>query len=448
MTMATSSTLSRSFPTLKYVVAPFRWVTRTRRWRWTTALVLLAILAAPVVWWATQLLGLPDVGDQLGLEPSRSIAVPEDRDAVVLYRRAEERYWAGPSLRLDLESLDTWSKAPPKLRRLVEENGEALALYREAAERPDESPSPDRSHKGSSMFHWLALLEASRLQEQGDMAGAWGWYRAVLRTIHHESAYASYNERIGLQRQHDRLRGRLERWVADRQTTPALLRRALDEVIACRSLPPPSDSYTLVAECLQAEYPYPAFPLSQVTLKKWNEIFAFPDAYVTPDRMQAIYDLWRFWHREPERSRRVIRLAIANWLAYHRLPPAHRPPADLKVTGPYDFYALGTEATAAARALSPEALDRWLESSPEAKQFLEWWVKNRAFLIKNRGIQDLRAREWGNDRALLVLLASELYRRDHGTDPPSDQSLVGPYLERLPDDGPDGPGRMVGGPVQ
>jgi hypothetical protein len=35
----------------------------------------------------------------------------------------------------------------------------------------------------------------------------------------------------------------------------------------------------------------------------------------------------------------------------------------------------------------------------------------------------------------VVLLASALYRRDHGTDPPSEQALVGPYLKELPDDG-------------
>ena len=38
-------------------------------------------------------------------------------------------------------------------------------------------------------------------------------------------------------------------------------------------------------------------------------------------------------------------------------------------------------------------------------------------------------------RALVVQLASELYRRDHGTMPLWDEALVGPYLKELPDDG-------------
>jgi hypothetical protein len=40
-------------------------------------------------------------------------------------------------------------------------------------------------------------------------------------------------------------------------------------------------------------------------------------------------------------------------------------------------------------------------------------------------------------RELIVLLASELYRRDRGTAPPSEQALVGTFLQSLPDDGSD-----------
>jgi hypothetical protein len=36
---------------------------------------------------------------------------------------------------------------------------------------------------------------------------------------------------------------------------------------------------------------------------------------------------------------------------------------------------------------------------------------------------------------LLVLLASELFRRERGAPPPNDEALVGTYLESMPDDG-------------
>jgi hypothetical protein len=38
-------------------------------------------------------------------------------------------------------------------------------------------------------------------------------------------------------------------------------------------------------------------------------------------------------------------------------------------------------------------------------------------------------------RAVLVLLAEELYHRERGAPPPSEDALVGAYLESLPDDG-------------
>jgi hypothetical protein len=47
-------------------------------------------------------------------------------------------------------------------------------------------------------------------------------------------------------------------------------------------------------------------------------------------------------------------------------------------------------------------------------------------------IRTTELREYG---ALTISLAEELYRRDRGSIPPSEQALVGTYLEQLPDDG-------------
>ena len=40
--------------------------------------------------------------------------------------------------------------------------------------------------------------------------------------------------------------------------------------------------------------------------------------------------------------------------------------------------------------------------------------------------------ERSNHRALLILLGQQLYHRDFGTDPPTPEVLVGPYLKSLP----------------
>jgi hypothetical protein len=120
----------------------------------------------------------------------------------------------------------------------------------------------------------------------------------------------------------------------------------------------------------------------------------------------------------------VIRLAVANWLAYHDLPADRRPAPDPNVSGAFDFYTFGPEAPARARALTPEALDRWLLTANDALELLRAWDPRA-----------LHLRERASHRGLVVLLAGELYRRDHGTFPPTDEALVGPYLKELPDDG-------------
>ena len=38
-------------------------------------------------------------------------------------------------------------------------------------------------------------------------------------------------------------------------------------------------------------------------------------------------------------------------------------------------------------------------------------------------------------RELVIMLATEIYRRERGALPPSDEALVGTYLKSLPDDG-------------
>jgi hypothetical protein len=46
-----------------------------------------------------------------------------------------------------------------------------------------------------------------------------------------------------------------------------------------------------------------------------------------------------------------------------------------------------------------------------------------------------RLRERKAHHDLVMVLAEEIYRRDRGSPPPSEDALVGTYLRSLPDDG-------------
>ncbi len=121
----------------------------------------------------------------------------------------------------------------------------------------------------------------------------------------------------------------------------------------------------------------------------------------------------------------MFRLVTANWLAYRDLPPEERPSPDPNVAS-LDFYAFGPSAPAKARVLSPEALDRWLDTTYDVQEVLK--------IFDGRFV---RIREHADHRALLILLGTQLYRRDHASDPPEPEALVGPYLNRLPAEFPD-----------
>ena len=368
--MLTTASLSRSFPTFRWIVAPFRWIGQSRRRIWCTVSALLAMIAAPPVWWATQLAALPDIGDPFDVAEFRRFTIPDDRNAFIPYREAAsslkpwEPYQKTLGNRVDM--LAPWSKAIPQLRQWAEENREALTIFRKGSERPDAldpvSPfDPTYRQKSPSLrfLHFLSLLEASRREEQGDMAGAGDWYRADLRAAHHLAMHGTTLRRMEAQNWRRSLQDRIAAWAANSRTTPALLRQALEDVVACESLAV-SESYTLKAEYVWIDQTLKA-PKSQageVPSMKFRGILP-PEYQLTPEQLQDIWDAWRFWRREPERSRRVIRLMIANWLAYYEMPPDLRPKPDWSTNSAYALYPFGPDTPANARKLSPQSLDRW-----------------------------------------------------------------------------------------
>jgi hypothetical protein len=422
--------LRRSFPT-PFLIA--RTITKTRRRIWCVILVPLAIVAGPPVWWTIQLVGLPAVGDPFDVAAFEASTVPDDRNAfvfydqaAVLFKRATD-YFKPSTPRINLRA--RWSKAAPEFRQWVEQNHEALAAYRQGSERPEaldhaiESRTRDhRTFQTLWSLHLIVLLEASRLEENGDMAGAWAWYRAMRRTIHHVGMRGDVERRRAIQHWHKDLADRVKGWAADPRTTHALVRKALADELACRALVLSERDSLKAAYCsVRWLLDQPTNPGREVPLARFRRFYN-RNYTLNPEQIQTIWDWWRYWRREPERSRRVIQLLTANWLAYQNLPAERRPKPDPTVAS-FDVYALGPESPAAAQALSPRALDRWFDTAYDAQQVLQ--------MLDTSGVRSV---ERAHDGEILMLLTEELYRRDHGVDPPSPEALVGPYLEKLPDE--------------
>jgi hypothetical protein len=415
---------------------------RSRQFLRLMLIVLIALLFMAGLleaWRGASLIGLPDIGDPFDVAQFRAFRVPPENDAFVLLRQAQQKLTDFPRLPLEVRKLGpmSWSKSAPEVREWVDANREALAMFRAASERPDgialEDPGSDDGDDEMKLGLFvvqLIRLEASRLEEFGDMAGAWSWYLAVFRVQNHLIRRGSMFQRETAARYFARLQARVAAWAADRRTGTALLRRALADVKALE-IKPDGDSFSLKVDYLV---------LSRELDREWGfvqhgsgedqQVSIFGER-LPPNMTWPAYAARRYFRNEPERSRRVLKLAFANWLSHaaDRDPGRQKPAvrATFQVAreqGAASFYPLPVDAPAAARKLPPQDLAQWLAGTLDAKVLLLAWPWP--------SIPGSERREYRN---LVVLLASELFEREQGSPPPSEEALVGRYLDKLPSDG-------------
>ncbi len=230
------------------------------------------------------------------------------------------------------------------------------------------------------------------------------------------------------------LQQRLETGAADPRTTIPQLRNALDDVL--KSEPRPAwDSLAIKAAYLEImrvlEQPVPLLTWEEIG---WEYTYRLGDMQLSPDTVNYLYAARRFLLREPERSRRVLRLLYANYLAHVEQPWRRKPAARArfriaKQTSGASLYHVSPDAPADARALSPREVASWLVTTNDIKlrilvaNNVQWpWSPDR---LRDRGAYS----------DLVLMLAREIYRRERGSLPPTDVALVGTYLKSLPDDG-------------
>jgi hypothetical protein len=406
---------------------------------------------ALAIWWLNSLNGLPDIGDPFDVAAFRAFGLPDEQNAFTYLRRASEKLTPIVGM-VDTNGADpgdlkfSWSIANPTLREWAGANREAFELFQQGAEladaaNPAGAPKDDRFIDGRLIS--LALLEASRREESGDSAGAWVCYRAVLRTITHFRRRGSTIQRQQARGASRPLQRRLTDWATGPRTTISQLRTAL-KVVLENEPKPEWDLFAVKYGYLELmgalERPVPLSTQQEIE-GEWT--LRLGDMSLTPGMVRQLEAARRFLLREPERSRRVLRLLCANYLAQvdtrGRQP---RKPAVLalltadpvtKRKFSIPLYPVGPEAPAGARALPRHDVAGWLITSLDARLRLlmgydEWLPPVRA--RDRRTFADRRAY-----RDLVIMLATEIYRRERGAPPPTEHALVGTYLQSLPDDG-------------
>jgi hypothetical protein len=395
---------------------------RRRRIAATAALALLALLVAALAWNATSLRGLPDIGDPFDVQAFIGPKVRDEDNAFVLYRQADALY-----RRWDGQPTFAWATASEGERRWLEENREALATWRRGTDRPDSLFIPPEQltfdadtgvlQRARSLAR-LAVLEASRLEAEGDFVGAWGWYRAVLRCSRHFGHRGCLIERLIGIALHGHACGRITSWASQPEVDAKTLRTVLDEVQAIDAMTAPK------SDALKCEYLafLKAMGQSEVIWRLLEAVSRDPNA---PTRTSGEFlktVLLRgetFLKHEPERSRRVLRLIVANWLAFGDLPNDRRPPLEPRKKL---VYIPDSSAPAETRILPPEQLVSWFDSTVFCRGLFPALDATRNAITRERATQ----------AKLVVHLASELYLREHGKPPAAPEDLVGPYLKALP----------------
>ena len=162
----------------------------------------------------------------------------------------------------------------------------------------------------------------------------------------------------------------MTRWAADPRVSSPMLRKALDAAIEDYKATRP------ISDQLKVEY--------LGFLNTYNDPDLVWRCLSDPDvgasgksdwlsRDVRLFSLAKTFKKEPERSRRVIRLVYANLLAVCDLPPDRRPPVACSVpnltslpgppTSMVDLYQLDGTAPPSARALPPDQVLRWYRTT-------------------------------------------------------------------------------------
>ena len=197
----------------------------------------------------------------------------------------------------------------------------------------------------------------------------------------------------------------LRTWVHHPANRPKLVRQALSELVASLKLREYEER--MIKGCY----------IDMINRIDWGD----QEHWLQKDREKQIHDYqlmiheadWRwFFKREPERSRRLFKIAFANWLAHRAIDPKAMPDVHL---GAFLFWNLDARAPVTARMLTAEEVTRWHESTIVLNQ-----IADPMILLLENHLNAIRLSE----SMLLHEFAVTLFKLEHGRNPKSWDELI------------------------
>lgn len=267
------------------------------------------------------------------------------------------------------------------------------------------------------------MLDALRRQSQGDPAGAWEALRLCLQSVRRVESPALFGPG-------DRTTAivvpslliAFDRWSSDPNVDAAMLRRALEDVLAIDAPNPDQraalrDEYDRVMKAIESPGEAIWKSIEAELNDPWDESYL---------NRQVPGMAWcrLFVRNEPERSRRVARLVFANWRRRLQEPWRVDPgPIAVPLGSVYS-----SSLTIPSVWIYPDD-PAWPPSLEEKAERMTEALVFKRVITNSQGPSQLLDIQAGHRRALLAVLLAALHQRERGQPFPGDpDALIDPFL--------------------
>lgn len=385
-------------------------------------LIVFLILISPFLIRGWFLRGVPNAPEPFDAEPLLEYSVPDAENAFNDYRMAKSLY-IQPTLEIselrDRINEEGWHLANDDIRQFLHDNEDALLAWKSGSEKDQALYIAAKDYSISVLLdvvqemrelHRTAMLLCKQLEAEGKPQAAWEWYRAAIRASRHSGTHGCFIERLVGMALFQDTADHLEQWAADPELTADDLKQALAEL----------QSDWQLSEKLSASMQIEYLSLTH-TLENFEEElgtgFGAGSPTLNPNLMYFI--------GEPELSQRMMRVYFHNQLEFCDRPYFERPDTVgfMEVFDDPQGFQLSED-------------DAW--NAADFEIAMNRAILARLLLPATSSVSRAFDREEARYRTLLVVLAGQAFRRDHGRFPNTLDELVPAYLDKIPIDNYDG----------
>ncbi|MCA9099068.1 MAG: hypothetical protein KDA36_11800, partial [Planctomycetaceae bacterium] len=401
--------------------------------------LLLAIILIPWAIREYRLSRIPLIPEPFDVETFiKDSKIPDDQNAFVEYKQATELFQDIPDWQKLADFVDPvgtpWSNYPPLAREYVAKNEQVFQIWLTGTRKPKAVyVTPDKLQIDTLMLEVqklrgvarLVVWKAVQLQDEGKFDEAWQHLVGLQRTSVHLCMSGTIIERLvgcalnGISIPY------IIRWAEDPRLTPDQLRQALADLREVNGRLP------TVANNLKSEYMILRDPRNSfLRMNSINNTSSNNPAESAPERVYHRSATWLSKNGtyfflsasgEYELVRRIQRHIFANWLAHEGITRHERLQQSSQLANRGDL-VFDAKHPADAK-LTTKEINQIAKSSFLYQQMMP--AVNQFFEAADR---DLIRRHM-----LEIILALQIYQREHGDFPSKLDELVPSILPSLPE---------------